>query len=184
MTKLIEDYALIGNNATCALVGNDGSIDWVGFPRFDSQACMAAILGTVENGRWLIAPKAEHPVVTRRYRPGTLVLETEFNTPEGAVVLIDCMARRGGHQDIIRIVRGLRGNVPMQMELVLRFDYGTVVPWVSRTADGRRKAIAGPEKITIQAPADLHGEDLRTRASFDVAEGQEIPFAITWTSSS
>ena len=129
MTLLIEDYAIVGNNATAALVGRNGSIDWLCFPRFDSAACFAALLGSPDNGHWSIAPKATHPKVTRRYREGTLVLETEFSVPEGTVVLIDCMDRRGGHQDVIRIVRGIRGRVPMQMELALRFDYGTVVPW-------------------------------------------------------
>ena len=137
MTLLIEDYAIVGNNATAALVGRNGSIDWLCFPRFDSAACFAALLGSPDNGHWSIAPKATHPKITRRYREGTLVLETEFSVPEGTVVLIDCMDRRGGHQDVIRIVRGIRGRVPMQMELALRFDYGTVVPWVSRLEDNR-----------------------------------------------
>jgi GH15 family glucan-1,4-alpha-glucosidase len=144
---------------------------------------MAALLGTVENGRFLIGPKAEHPVVKRHYRPGTMVLETEFTTPEGAVVLIDCMARRGEHQDIVRLVRGVRGKVSMQMELVLRFDYGAVVPWVSRAEDGRLHAVAGPERISLQAPVELCGEDLRTRSSFTVSEGEEIEFVLTWSSS-
>src|SRR5947209_18717455 len=174
MTKLIEDYALIGNNATAALVGNDGSIDWVGFPRFDSQACMAALLGTVDNGRWVVSPKAEHPVVKRRYRPGRLVLETEFTTPEGVAVVVDCMDRRGETHDILRVVRGVRGSVPMQMELVLRFDYGTVVPWVSRDDENRLHAVAGPERVLLHAPVELCGEDLRTRASFNVFEVEEI----------
>ena len=141
MTQLIEDYALIGNNATTALVGRNGSIDWLGFPRFDSAACLAARLGTPENGRWSICPKAEHPGVKRRYRQGTLVLETEFTTPQGTVLLIDCMARHGGSQDVVRIVRGVSGCVDMQMELTLRFDYGTVIPWVSRIPDGRLQGL-------------------------------------------
>src|ERR1700743_2586846 len=109
MTQQIEDYGLIGNNATVALVGKSGSIDWLCFPRFDSEACFAALLGTGDNGRWTISPKAEHPVISRRYRPGTLVLETEFSTAEGSVLVIDCMDRRGENQDVIRVVRGLRG---------------------------------------------------------------------------
>ncbi len=183
MALLIEDYALIGNNATAALVGRDGSIDWLGFPRFDSPALFAQLLGSKENGHWIISPRAEHPKVTRRYRQGTLVLETEFNTPEGAVVLIDCMDRQGNHQDVIRLVRGLRGRVPMETELIFRFDYGQVIPWVSRLDDGRTQAIAGPDRITLATPVPLKGEDLTSRADFEVSEGQEIPFVLTWSHS-
>ncbi len=181
MTQLIEDYALIGNNATAALVGRTGSIDWLGFPRFDSAACFAALLGSREHGHWTISPKGERPSITRRYRPGTLVLETEFSTPEGTVVLVDCMDRRGEHQDVLRLVRGIRGRVAMQMELVIRFEYGSVIPWVSRLSDDRLRAVAGPDQITLKTPVELRGEDLRTRANFDVEEGQEIPFALTWS---
>jgi GH15 family glucan-1,4-alpha-glucosidase len=183
MALLIEDYALIGNNATAALVGRNGSIDWLSFPRFDSPACFAQLLGSKQNGHWIITPKAEHPQVKRRYRHGTLVLETEFTTPEGTVVLIDCMDRRGNHQDVIRLVRGLRGRVPFEMEFVLRFDYGQVVPWVSRLEDGRLQAIAGPDRVVLDTPAPLSGEDLTTRSNFDVSEGQEIPFVLTWSNS-
>jgi GH15 family glucan-1,4-alpha-glucosidase len=183
MTLLIEDYALLGNNATAALVGRDGSIDWLCFPRFDSAACFAAILGSPDNGHWSIAPKAIRPKVTRRYRECTLVLETEFSVPEGTIVLIDCMDRRGGHQDVIRLVRGIRGCVPMQMELVLRFDYGTVVPWVSRLEDNRLCAVAGPDRIVFDTTVALRGEDLKTRADFEVGEGQTVPFALTWSHS-
>ncbi len=183
MTQLIEDYALIGNNATTALVGRNGSIDWLGFPRFDSAACFAALLGSEENGHWTIAPKAERPTVTRRYRQGTLVLETEFSTSEGAVVLIDCMDRRGDHQDVIRLVRGLRGRVRMQMELAIRFEYGTVIPWASRMEDGRLRAVAGADQIIFATPINLRGEDLRTRADFEVEEGQTVPFVLTWSDS-
>ncbi len=181
MTQLIEDYALIGNNATCGLVGRNGSIDWLGFPRFDSAACFAALLGSEENGHWTIAPKAERPSVTRRYRQGTLVLETEFSTSEGTVVIIDCMDRRGDHQDVIRLVRGLRGRVGMRMELALRFEYGTVIPWVSRTEDGRLRAVAGADQITFATPIELRGEDLKTRADFTVEEGRTVPFVLTWS---
>src|SRR6516225_1366895 len=183
MTLLIEDYALIGNNATAALVGRNGSIDWLCFPRFDSTACLAALLGSPDNGHWSIAPKATHPKVTRRYREGTLVLETEFSVPEGTVVLIDCMDRRGGHQDVIRLVRGIRGRVPMQMELALRFDYGTVIPWVSRLEDDRLCAVAGPDRIVFGTIVALRGEDLKTRADYEIEEGQTIPFALTWSPS-
>ena len=183
MALLIEDYALIGNNATAALVGRNGSIDWLGFPRFDSPACFANLLGSKENGHWIIAPKAEHPKVTRRYRRGTLVLETEFSTPEGTVVLIDCMDRRGQYQDLIRLVRGVRGCVPMQTEFVFRFDYGQVIPWVSRLDDHRIQVIAGPDRLVLATPVLLRGEEMTTRGEFDVSEGQEIPFVLTWSHS-
>jgi GH15 family glucan-1,4-alpha-glucosidase len=183
MAQFIEDYALIGNNCTTALVGRNGSIDWLSFPRFDSAACFASLLGSRYNGRWIVAPQAEEPKITRRYRPGTLVLETEFSTDKGAVLLIDCMDRRGEHQDVIRLVRGLRGRVDMYMELMLRFDYGTVVPWVRRLEDGRIQAIAGPDRVTLGTTAPLYGEDLTTRSEFAVEEAQEIPFALTWSQS-
>jgi len=183
MALPIEDYALIGNNATAALVGRNGSIDWLCFPRFDSPACFAALLGSPDNGHWSIGPKTTHPKVTRRYRQGTLVLETEFSAPEGTVVLIDCMNRRGEHQDVIRLVRGIRGRVPMQMELSLRFDNGTVVPWVSRLEDSRLCAIAGPDRIVFGTTVALRGEDLKTRADFEVEEGQTVSFSLTWSPS-
>jgi GH15 family glucan-1,4-alpha-glucosidase len=183
MTLLIEDYALIGNNATAALVGNNGSIDWLCFPRFDSAACFAALLGNEEHGHWSIAPKAAHPKVNRRYRDGTLVLETEFSTSDGTVLLIDCMDRRGHSQDVIRLVRGIRGRVPMQTELAIRFDYGTAIPWVTHMDDGRLRAVAGPDQILFATPVELRGEDLKTRADFVVEEGQTIPFTLTWSHS-
>ena len=183
MALLIEDYALIGNNATAALVGRNGSIDWLCFPRFDSTACFAALLGSPDNGHWSIAPTAIRPKVTRRYREGTLVLETEFSAPEGTVVLIDCMDRRGAHQDVIRLVRGIRGRVPMEMELTLRFDNGTVVPWVSRLEDSRLCAVAGPDRIVFGTTVPLHDEDHKIRADFEVEEGQTIAFALTWSPS-
>ncbi len=183
MAQFIEDYALIGNNSTAALVGRNGSIDWLSFPRFDSAACFASLLGSKYNGRWIITPASEQLEITRRYRPGTLVLETEFHTPEGAVVVIDCMDRRAANQDVIRLVRGLRGSVPMYMELVLRFDYGTVVPWVHRLPDGRVQAIAGPDRVTLATPAEVRGEDLMTRSDFTIEAGQEIPFILTWSNS-
>ncbi|MGH9639627.1 MAG: glycoside hydrolase family 15 protein, partial [Bryobacteraceae bacterium] len=183
MTQLIEDYALIGNNATTALVGRNGSIDWLSFPRFDSAACFAALLGSGRNGRWKIAPNAEQPEVKRRYRGNTLVLETEFSTPEGVVLLIDCMDRHGDHQHVIRLVRGISGRVPMHMELVIRLGYGTVVPWVTRLEDGRLQAVAGSDRLTLATPVPIRGEDQRTRADFEVSEGDEIPFVLTWNNS-
>ncbi|MGH9638787.1 MAG: glycoside hydrolase family 15 protein [Bryobacteraceae bacterium] len=183
MTQLIEDYALIGNNATCALVSRDGSIDWLCFPRFDSAACFAALLGTDRNGRWKIAPNAEHPGVKRRYRGNTLVLETEFTTPEGAVLLTDCMDRHGDQQHVIRLVRGISGRVPMHMELVMRLGYGTVVPWVTQLEDGRLQLVAGSDRLTLATSAPTRGEDKLTRADFEVAAGDEIPFVLTWNNS-
>jgi GH15 family glucan-1,4-alpha-glucosidase len=183
VAQFIEDYALIGNNSTCALVGRNGSIDWLSFPRFDSAACFASLLGSRHNGRWLVAPAAENPQIKRRYREGTLVLETEFSTSEGTAIVIDCMDRRGENQDVVRLVRGIRGRLAMQMELVLRFDYGTVIPWVRRMDDGRIQGIAGPHRVTLATSAPLRGEDLTTRSDFEVSEGQEIPFLLTWSHS-
>src|SRR5665213_1837423 len=125
----IEDYAVIGNCETMALVGRDGSIDWLGLPRFDSAACFAALLGDPQHGRWLIAPTARGSRLTRRYRGDTLILETTFEAETGAACVIDFMSRRDGISDLVRIVRGVRGTVAMQTELVVRFEYGSVVPW-------------------------------------------------------
>src|SRR4051794_1134453 len=134
----IEDYALIGDCETAALVGRDGSIDWLCWPRFDSAACFAALLGEPEHGRWLLAPADPGARSTRRYRGDTLILETDFETADGAgaVTVIDLMPPRGRASDLIRIVVGRRGRVAMRTELVLRFDYGSIVPWVSRLEDG------------------------------------------------
>src|SRR5438552_9823504 len=143
MSAPIEDYALIGDNETAALVGRDGSIDWLCVPRFDSGACFAALLGTPDHGRWLIAPAGGVRRVRRDYRQGTLVLETEFETEDGVVRLIDCMTPRERHPVVVRVVEGVRGRVAMRMELAIRFDYGSVVPWVRRLADGTLGAIAG-----------------------------------------
>jgi GH15 family glucan-1,4-alpha-glucosidase len=183
MSQLIEDYAIIGNNETAALVGRNGSIDWLCLPRFDDEACFAALLGTHENGRWIIEPKAEVCSIVRQYRPGTLVLETEFTTSNGRVVLIDCMDRRSEQQDVVRLVRGLNGNVSMQMELLFRFDYGTFVPWVSRLEDGRLRAVAGPDCLVLDTDVELSGEGMKTRAEFTVGAGQEVPFVLTWSKS-
>ncbi|WP_237476444.1 glycoside hydrolase family 15 protein [Lichenibacterium dinghuense] len=183
MALRIEDYALIGNCESAALVGLDGSIDWMALPRFDSQASFAALLGTAENGRWQIAPAVPVDRVTRRYRDGTLVLETTFETARGAVVVIDAMGRREGHGDVVRLVRGLSGSVPMRMEGVLRPGYGTVVPWVSRLGDGRISAVAGPDRFVLDTPVELHGEGFRTVGTFTAEEGSETPFTLTWSPS-
>lgn len=183
MSKRIEDYAIIGNRYTTALVANDGSIDWLAFPRLDSPAFFAALLGTPDNGRWLIAPKAAPTRVTRRYREGTLILETEFETPTGTVALIDCMQRRGGPADVFRLVQGRRGEVPMRMELCIRFGYGEIVPWVVALGDGRLRAVAGPNQLILATPVSHRGENLKTVADFVIREGEEIPFTLTWDES-
>ena len=145
MPRPIEDYALIGNQETVALVARDGSIDWMGMPRFDSPACFAALLGTPDHGRWRVAPVAHDVAVKRAYRDGSTILETRFATADGEVSVIDFMARREGASDLMRVVRGVRGRVAMRTELVVRFDYGVIVPWVSRQEDGRLHFTAGPE---------------------------------------
>src|SRR4051794_24526245 len=183
MPGLIEDYAIVGDCETAALVGRDGSIDWLALPRFDSAACFAALLGRPENGRWLIAPAAPDARATRRYREGTLILETAFETAEGSAVLVDGMGRRDDGTDLVRVVRGVRGRTTFRMELVLRFEYGVIVPWTRRLEDGRLTAVAGPDRVTLRAPVELRGEDLRTVAEFAVAAGEEVPFALTWSPS-
>lgn len=175
----IEDYALIGDCETAALVGRDGSIDWLCFPRFDSRACFAAILGTPDHGRWLLAPASSVTGVRRWYRGDTAVLETEFTTAEGVVSVLDFMPVRSGLPEVVRMVVGRRGRVPMRMELVIRFDYGSVVPWVRRVPAGIT-AIAGPDGLLLRAPVPLRGEAFRTLADFEVAEGDELGFDLTW----
>jgi GH15 family glucan-1,4-alpha-glucosidase len=175
----IEDYALIGDTQTAALVGRNGSIDWLCLPRFDSGACFAALLGGEEHGRWMIEPAAPARAVERRYRPASLVLETEFTTDGGVVRVVDCMPPRAAAPDVVRVVEGVRGRVRMSMELILRFDYGRVVPWVRRR-DDLLLAVAGPDAVTLAAPLPLRGENLTTRADFEVGEGESVPFVLTW----
>jgi GH15 family glucan-1,4-alpha-glucosidase len=175
----LEDYALIGDCETAALVSRAGSIDWLCWPRFDSAACFAALLGGPEHGRWLIETVDEGARITRRYRDDTLILETRIETASGVVLLIDFMPPRGRNSDVVRIVRGEKGRVPMRMELVLRFDYGRSVPWVTRMGDGGLRAIAGPDLVTLHTPATIRGEDLKTVAEFEVASGQTVPFVLT-----
>jgi GH15 family glucan-1,4-alpha-glucosidase len=179
MALRIEDYALIGDCQTAALVGRDGSLDWLCLPRFDSDACFAALLGKPENGRWLLAPAGAVKKITRRYRDETLILETDFETDDGAVRLIDCMPPRSGEPDLVRVVQGLRGRVKMRMELIIRFDYGSTIPWVRRTPRGL-KAIAGPNALVLDTEVELHGKHMTTVAEFTVAKGQEIPFVLMW----
>jgi GH15 family glucan-1,4-alpha-glucosidase len=180
MALPIEDYAMIGDCETAALVGRNGSIDWLCLPRFDSDACFAAILGSREHGRWLIAPRDEGARVTRRYRSNTLILETTFETAEGDATLIDFMPLADGHSDIYRIVVGRRGRISMHTELILRFGYGSVVPWVTRMDDGTLRAIAGPDMVFLQTPVSLHGENMTTVGDFTVSAGETIPFRLIY----
>jgi GH15 family glucan-1,4-alpha-glucosidase len=175
----IEDYALIGDCQTAALVGRNGSIDWLCFPRFDSGACFAALLGTDENGRWLLAPAGQVRRTSRRYRDNTLILETEHETDDGAVRVVDFMPIRSGHPDLVRTVTGLRGRVPMRTEIVIRFDYGSIIPWVRREDHGI-VAIAGPEMLHLTSDVALHGENFKTVGEFAVAEGESVSFVLTW----
>jgi GH15 family glucan-1,4-alpha-glucosidase len=180
MALRIEDYALIGDCETAALVGLDGSIDWLCLPRFDSDACFAALLGSPEHGRWLIAPQDANARVTRRYRPDTLILETTFETADGAVRLVDFMPLHDGHSDIVRLVVGIRGQVAMRTELVLRFGYGAVVPWVTRTPEGMLQAVAGPDMVMLRTPVPLRGENMTTVGEFTVAADETIPFTLVY----
>ena len=164
------------------MVGPDGSIDWLCWPRFDSAACFAALLGTAENGRWLLAPQDPPLAVTRRYRPGTLILETEFKTETGSATILDFMLPADG-ADLVRIVTGRSGRVSFQTEFVVRFDYGATVPWVSRLDDGTINAIAGPSRVVLRTPVELHGEDLRTVGDFTVAAGQAVAFVLSYGAS-
>jgi GH15 family glucan-1,4-alpha-glucosidase len=179
MPSCIEDYAIIGDCYTAALVARNGSIDWLTFPRFDSGACFAALLGTEENGRWIIAPAGEVLRSTRRYRDGTLILETDFETRDGAVTIVDCMPPRSREPDLVRIVIGRRGRVPMRMRLLIRFDYGSIVPWVRSTDTGIR-AVAGPDTLVLNTPIPLCGKDFATEGEFTIAEGQRVPFVLVW----
>jgi GH15 family glucan-1,4-alpha-glucosidase len=182
MAVRVEDYGLIGDCKTAALVGRNGSIDWLCWPRFDSAACFAALLGTVDNGRWLIAPKAAPIAVSRHYRPGTLVLETEFQTETGRATIIDFMPPADG-SDLVRIVAGRSGRVVFRTELVLRFNYGASVPWVKRLDGDTINAIARPERLVLRTRAPLYGEDLRTVGEFTVEAGQSMPFVLSYGSS-
>jgi GH15 family glucan-1,4-alpha-glucosidase len=178
----IEDYALIGDLQTAALVSREGSIDWCCFPRFDSAACFAALLGTARNGRWLVAPKDKQTDTMRRYRTDTLILETVHQTGSGVVRVIDFMPPRGEAPDIVRIVEGLMGEVSMRSELVIRYDFGHIVPWVQRI-DNARIAIAGPDSLWFRTPASVRGENLTTVSEFTVHAGERVPFVLTYAPS-
>lgn len=175
----IEDYAFLSDTQTGALVSREGSVDWLCFPRFDSGACFAALVGKAKNGRWSLRPAGEVTATRRRYRGDSLILETEMETADGAIRLIDFMPPRGEAPDIVRIVEGLRGEVPMHMQLVIRFDYGDIVPWV-RKHGGQLEAIAGPDALVLHTPVQTRGEDLTTVAEFEVRAGERVPFVLTW----
>jgi GH15 family glucan-1,4-alpha-glucosidase len=181
MALPIEDYGFIGNMHTGALVGRDGSLDWLCLPRFDSGACFAALLGAPENGRWLIAPREAVRRTTRRYRGETMILETTFETESGAVTLIDFLAITSSEtcEDVVRLVRGDRGTVAMMTELIIRFDYGHAVPWIRRQDYGL-KAIAGPDALQLRTPVKLEGRDFTTAGEFTVSEGDVVPFTLSW----
>jgi GH15 family glucan-1,4-alpha-glucosidase len=182
MAHRIEDYAMIGDMRTAALVANDGSIDWLCFPRFDSGACFASLLGGEENGRWLIAPKGKAKV-RRRYRPGTLILETTFTTKTGKVTLVDFMPTEEPHSTVVRLVIGREGSVRMHTDLVIRFDYGVSVPWVSRHDETTISAIAGPTMLVVRTPVPMHGKDMRTQGDFTIRKGETVPFVVTYAPS-
>jgi GH15 family glucan-1,4-alpha-glucosidase len=183
VSRPIEDYAVIGDTETAALVNRDGSIDWLCLPRFDSGACLSSLLGDQSNGRWRIAPDGGAKEVRRQYRPGTLVLETEMKADGGTVRIIDLMPIRGSggrdNADVVRIVEGVDGTVPMRMDLTIRFDYGHLVPWVTRL-DGRLQAVGGPDALTLATPIEHRGADLSTVAEFTVGRGDSVPFVLTW----
>jgi len=179
MSERLECYGLIGDCETAALVSHSGSIDWLCWPRFDSGACFAALLGGPEHGRWLIAPAEDGARLSRAYRHNTLILETRIETGSGVVTLVDFMPPRGRHSDLVRIVRGERGRVRLRMELTLRFDYGRTVPWVTRMSDGALRAIAGPDLVVLHTSVPLRGEDLKTVADFEVAAGESATFVLT-----
>jgi GH15 family glucan-1,4-alpha-glucosidase len=178
----LEDYALIGDRHSAALVSRNGSIDWLCLPRFDSDACFASLLGTPDHGRWCLAPASAVKKTTRTYRDGTLILETRHETETGTVLVLDFMRPREDWPNLVRIVRGEKGAVEMRMDLVLRFGYGIVVPWVKKVAGGLQ-AVAGPDRVQIATPVEMRGEGMKTVADFTVREGEEVPFVLAWSPS-
>ena len=183
MASRIEDYALLGDCETAALVARNGSVDWLCWPRFDGGACFAALLGSVENGRWIITPRAPVRSRTRRYRDRTLILETDIETADGAVTLIEFMPPRGNASDLVRLVVGRRGTVAMWTEIVFRFDYGALTPWVTRGEDQALCAVSGPDMVVLRTPVALHGLDHRTAGEFTVSAGETVPFVLTYGAS-
>ena len=182
MAGKIEDYAMIGDLRTAALIDRNGSIDWFCCPRFDSAACFAALLGTTENGRWLIAAH-EKAKITRSYHDGSMVLETRHETEDGTVAVIDYMPIHSEHSSIVRLVKGIEGKVRMHTDLAIRFDYGVSVPWVSRADDETLLAVAGPNLLTLRTPVNIHGKDMRSTADFTVHEGETVAFVLTYSPS-
>jgi GH15 family glucan-1,4-alpha-glucosidase len=180
MPARIEDYGLVGDLQTAALISREGSVDWLCFPRFDSGACFAALLGDASHGRWVLAPTSWKRDVSRRYILDTLILETEWRTAEGRVRVTDFMPPRGEAPDLVRIVEGLEGTVEMGTELVIRFDYGSIVPWLRRIDGDTRIAIGGPDALSLRTSVELRGEDMRTRGEFTVSAGERVPFVLTW----
>lgn len=180
MSAPIESYGMVGDCKTAALVGRDGSIDWLCWPRFDSDACFAKLLGGQSNGFWLIAPHEPIVSTSRRYRRDTLILETTFETAGGKATLIDFMLPRRTSSDLVRIVRGDEGEVAMCMDLVLRFGYGATTPWVTRLKDGTMRAVAGPDMVVMRSPANTRGENFKTVAQFQLARGETMPFVLSY----
>jgi GH15 family glucan-1,4-alpha-glucosidase len=185
MASPIEDYALIGDLSTAALVGRDGSIDWLCWPRFDSDACFTALLGTLDHGRWLIAPRGGTAKITRRYRPNTLILETRFETDGGVATLIDFMPPRNprslnGDSHIVRVLVGESGGIDFRSEFILRFGYGTAVPWVTRLDETTLRAIAGPDMVLLRSAVKLHSENFKTLSSFRLKVGERLAFVLSY----
>ncbi|MGI8527098.1 MAG: glycoside hydrolase family 15 protein [Pseudolabrys sp.] len=183
MPSRIEDYALIGDLGTAALVGRDGSIDWLCWPRFDSDACFAALLGGPEHGRWKIAPEGDIKRITRRYQPDTLILETTFATAEGEATIVDFMPPREDNSQLVRLIRGDKGCVTLCGELVIRFGYGAVVPWVMRLDDHTIRGVAGPDMVILRSDVRMRGENMRTVGEFTVAAGETKSFTLTYAAS-
>jgi GH15 family glucan-1,4-alpha-glucosidase len=179
VSQRIEDYGLVGDTHTAALIGRDGSVDWLCFPRFDSGACFAALLGDERHGRWLLTPVGGVKRVSCRYRARTLVLETEFASEDGTVRIVDCMPPRQKHPNLVRVVEGVAGRVPMRMQFVVRFEYGSIVPWITRRGC-LLSAVAGPDALTLRSPIATRGESLTTVAEFAVSAGESVPFVLTW----
>ena len=179
MATPLEDYALLGDRRTAALVSRDGSVDWWCVPRFDQSACFAALLGKPENGRFAISPVHKPTQTTRRYRAGTMVLVTEHQTSTGRVRVTDCLALESERPTLVRLVEGLEGRVEMLVELIVRFDYGSIVPWVRRTGDEWR-AIAGPDGLELRTPIHVRGRDHTTCEEFTVNAGDRVPFVLGW----
>ena len=183
MASSLEDYALIGDCETAGLVGRDGSLDWLCWPRFDSAACFAALVGAPDNGRWLLAALDAGARSSRRYRDRTLVLETDIESADGAATVVDFMPPRGKTSDVVRLVYGRRGQIALRTELVLRFDYGALLPWVTRLDDGAWRAVSGPDSAVLRTPVRLHASHRKIAGEFTVSAGQIVPFALTYGAS-